>query len=211
MRAPLTRSWPAWKRPWWPGPGYLPHQLWFRMRRGPRQQQANRPLAGAYVAAPVGVLVPTAPESGLGDIHMVTMVIAPDRAFLALAGRVADPDNRSLHRDPWPVFGGTGRPAAADDRGNRYELHEDSAWSDGDGEWGGTLRLAPIPPAGTQWLELTMSPGSAPVRVDLSGACADAALESVPAGQPGRAPDRRRGHRSALPRHRRGGRSRALA
>ena len=161
-----------------------PHHLWFRMRRGPRQQQANRPLAGAYAAAPVGVLVPAAPESGLGDIHMVTMVIAPDRAFLVTAGRVADPDSRSLHRDPWPVFGGTGLQAATDDRGNGYELREDSAWSDGDGEWGGTLRLSPIPPAGTQWLELTMSPGSAPVRVDLAGACAEAAPESVPAGSP---------------------------
>ncbi len=65
------------------------------------------------------------------------------------------------------MFGGQ-RPAARDDRGNRYELHEDSGWSDEE-NWGGVLRLTPVPPAGTQWLELIMSPGSPPVRLDLAG------------------------------------------
>jgi hypothetical protein len=161
-----------------------PGRIWFRLRHGALQQHPHRPPSGTYLAAPVGVLVPTAPESGLGDIYVITMVIAPDRAVLTAAGRVAKPEDRSLHRDPWPVFGRAGRPAAVDDRGNRYELHEDSGQSDQDGEWDITLRIAPIPPADTQWLELAMSPGSAPIRVDLAGAHGDPAAGPDPAGSP---------------------------
>jgi hypothetical protein len=96
-------------------------------------------------------------------------VIAPDRALLTVAGWVATSEDRSVHRDPWPVFGGPGTAAARDDRGNSYALREDSGWSSGD-EWNSTVRLSPLPPAGIRWLELTMSPGSAPIRVDLTGA-----------------------------------------
>jgi hypothetical protein len=56
-----------------------------------------------------------------------------------------------------------------DDRGNSYRIHEDSGWSDEE-SWGGVLRLAPVPPAGAGWLDLTMSPGSAPVRLHLAAA-----------------------------------------
>ena len=41
--------------------------------------------------------------------------------------------------------------------------------SDGDGHWSGLLRLSPVPPPETRWLELALSPGSPPVRVDLAG------------------------------------------
>ncbi len=146
----------------------LPHRLWIRARHGMRQQHGGRPPAGAYLAAPVGVPTATAPGSGLRQILVVTLVIAPDRALLVLAGQVAEQADRSAHRDPWPVFGGSARPAVTDDRGNSYALHEDSGWSGHDGEWDSTLRLSPVPPAGTRWIELTMSPDSAPIRVDLA-------------------------------------------
>jgi hypothetical protein len=100
------------------------------------------------------------------------MVIAPDRALLVLAGWVTTPEDESAHRSPWPISGGSGGsggPAARDDRGNSYALHQDSGWGSGGGEWNGTMRLSPVPPAGTQWLELTMSPGAEPIRVDLAG------------------------------------------
>jgi hypothetical protein len=160
------------------------HRYWFRIRHAMRRHAPVAAPAGAYLAAPVGTLVRTAPESGLGDVYLITLVIAPDRAVLTVAGRVTESEDRSLHRDPWPLFGPTGRPSAADDRGNSYQLHEDSGWSDGEGDWGGTLRIAPIPPAGTSWLELTMSPGSAPVRVDLAGPGGDPAAGPEPAGSP---------------------------
>jgi hypothetical protein len=161
-----------------------PHRLRLWLRHAMLQQHPGRPPAGTYLAAPLGVLVPTAPESGLGDICVITMVIAPDRAVLTAAGRMARPDDRSLHRDPWPVFSQASRPAAIDDRGNRYELHEDAGRSEPDGEWDVTLRIAPIPPAGIQWLELTMSPGSAPIRVDLAGANGGKAASPETAGSP---------------------------
>jgi hypothetical protein len=162
------------------------HPRWFsvRVKRGIRQQQAGGPPAGAYLAAPVGVACPAPPESGLANLDVITAVIAPDRAFLVVAATVTEPDARSQHRDPWPVFGSADRPTAIDDRGNAYQLYEDSGWSNDEGEWHGTLQIAPVPPAGVQWLELTMSPGAAPIRVDLARAAGEATVGAEPAGGP---------------------------
>jgi hypothetical protein len=148
---------------------FAPHFPWLMARRGRRQQQPGRPPAGIYLAAPVGALAVTRPGSGLQHAHLVTMVIAPDRALLVLAGWVTTPEDESVHRSPWPIPGGSGGAAARDDRGNSYALREGSGWGSSGGEWNGTMRLSPVPPAGTQWLELTMSPGAEPIRVDLAG------------------------------------------
>jgi hypothetical protein len=158
-----------------------PHRLWMLARRG-RGQQPTGPPAGAYLAAPVGALAPVEPDSGLQYAHIVTLVIAPDRAVLALAGSVAEPEDESVHRDPWPAFAGSASPAATDDRGNSYALRPDSGWSNGDGEWNSTVRLSPVPPAGTRWLELTLSPGSPPIRVDLADASGAGAGGPQPGG-----------------------------
>jgi hypothetical protein len=162
------------------------HSRWLlvRVKRGIRQHHADRPPAGAYLAAPVGAACPAPPESGLANLDVITMVIAPDRAFLVVAARVTEPDARSQHRDPWPVFGSADRPTAIDDRGNAYQLYEDSGWSNDEGEWDSILQITPVPPAGVQWLELTMSPGSAPIRVDLARAAGEAAIGAEPAGSP---------------------------
>jgi hypothetical protein len=137
------------------------------MRHFRQHRRPARPAAGPYLAAPVGVRFPAGPETGLADVRLFSLVIAPDRAVLTVAGRLSDENLRSRHLDPWPLFG-RNPPVAADDRGNRYQFHEDSGWSD-DENWGGILRLSPIPPAGIQWLDLTMVPGSAPVRVAVPG------------------------------------------
>jgi hypothetical protein len=159
-----------------------PHRIWLRARRARAQQEPVRPPAGAYIAAPVGALVVTESDSGPQHAHLVTIVIAPDRALLTLAGWVDIPEDRSVHGDPWPVFGGSGQPTARDDRGNSYTLREDSGWSNGDGEWNRTMRLSPVPPAGARWLELTMSPGAAPIRVDLAGVSGAATAAPRPGG-----------------------------
>jgi hypothetical protein len=161
-----------------------PHRLWARFRRGIHRQQTGRPPAGAYLAAPVGVACPAPAESGLANLDVITVVIAPDRAFLVVSGQVTAPDDRSQHRDPWPVFGSALCPTAVDDRGNAYQLYEDSGWSDDEGEWRSILQIAPVPPGGVQWLELTMSPGSAPIRVDLARAAGEATMGAEPAGCP---------------------------
>jgi hypothetical protein len=145
------------------------HMLFVTGRAGLRMRQPPRAPAGPYLAVPAGALVPTSPESGLADVRLYALVIAPDRAVLTVSGRLSDENLASQHLDPWPLFGRGRLPAAVDDRGNSYQLHEDSGWSD-DENWGGILRLAPVPPPGTGWLELTMSPGLAPVRLDLAGA-----------------------------------------
>ena len=144
-----------------------PEQLFMRDFYAGQQRHLARPPAGPYLAAPVGVLFPAGPESGLADVRLFTLVIAPDRAVLTVSGRLSDENLRSRHLDPWPLFGGH-PPVAVDDRGNRYQFHEDSGWSD-DENWGGILLLTPVPPAGIRWLELTMVPGSAPVRVEIAG------------------------------------------
>jgi hypothetical protein len=145
-----------------------PHMLFTREMRGPGARHQAGPPAGPYLAVPAGTLVPVSPESGLADVRLFTLVIAPDRAVLTVAGRLSDQNMEALHLDPWPLFGKS-MPTAVDDRGNGYQLHEDSGFSD-DENWGGILRLAPIPAAGTRWLDLTLSPGSAPVRLDLAAA-----------------------------------------
>jgi hypothetical protein len=152
-----------------------PWRMLVRARRV-RRQGSIRPPAGVYLAAPVGVPAVPSPESGLKNVALVTVVVAPDRALLVLAGQVAAKDDQSVHRDPWPVFGtSSSRPTATDDRGNSYALREGSGWSEEDGEWDSSMQISPVPPAGTQWLELTMSPGTAPVRVDLAAASGNTA------------------------------------
>ena len=161
-----------------------PYRLLFRLRNaGPRQGHAGPP-AGMYLAAPVGVPVPFGPEGSLRDVCVMSLVVAPDRAVLTVTGRLAERDSLPPHLDPWPALGGPGCPAPLDDRGNRYELRRDSAWSDAEGTWSGTASIAPVPPAGTQWLELTMRPGSAPIRVDLAGASGEPAAGTERAASP---------------------------
>jgi len=152
-----------------------------RARR--RRPQAHAP-AGPYLAAPVGVTVQPRPDSGLAELRLFTLVIAPDRSLLTAAGRLSEL-GESRHLDPWPVFG-PGHPSAIDDHGNSYELHEDSGRGDSDGEWASILRISPIPKAGIRWLELTFDSGSPGIRVDLtsSGGENEAPSGPVPAGNP---------------------------
>jgi hypothetical protein len=134
-----------------------------------RAQAPARPPAGPYVAVPAGALIPASPESGLANVRIYALVIAPDRAVLTASGRLAGENLGSMHLDPWPLFGKGPGPTAVDDRGNSYQIHEDTGWNDEE-SWGGILRLAPVPPADIGWLDLTISPGSAPVRLDVAGA-----------------------------------------
>jgi hypothetical protein len=155
-----------------------PEQLFMRDFYAGQQRHLARPPAGPYLAAPVGTLFPAPPESGLADLRLFTLVIAPDRAVLTVSGRLSDENLRSRHLDPWPLFG-NGPPVAVDDRGNRYQFHRDSGWSD-DENWGGILVLTPVPPTGIGWLELTMVPGSVPVRVEIAGPGPDEEGATVP-------------------------------
>ncbi len=162
------------------------HQLFIRDVRASRHRQPTRAPAGRYLAAPVGVTTGAGPDSGLADISLFTLVVAPDRAVLTVAGQMSGPPGRWGYQHPSMPFPGLDPPSAIDDRGTRYELHDESGWSNSGGEWGGVLGVSPVPPAGTQWLELTVSPGSPAIRVDLTGPGAghEAASGPPPAGLP---------------------------
>jgi len=160
------------------------HRLVMRSLHATRHQQPARAPAGPYLAVPIGAALPAGPDSGLTDVRLLTLVIGPHTALIYATGQVPEQSHRSQHLDPWPLFG-AGQPSAADDRGNSYEIDEDSGMSDGDGHWSGILRFSPVPPSGIQWLELTMSPGSPAIRVDLANPGeSERAPRRPPAGGP---------------------------
>jgi hypothetical protein len=151
------------------------------MRARRHRRPASAP-AGPYLAAPVGVTVPGGPDSGLAEIRLFTLVIAPDRAVLTTAGRLRQPPGGRPYEHPWPPFHDSGSPSATDDRGNRYQLDEAGGSTDGEGNWSCILSISPVPHAGIRWLELTMSPGSPPIRVDVAGHGADHGAAAGPVG-----------------------------
>jgi len=140
--------------------------------RPERHGQPARPPAGPYLAVPVGITVPGGQGSDLAEVQLFALVIAPDRAILTTAGRLRRPARKPVrgrrsHHAGLP-FDGSETPTGTDDRGNSYTMYADSSSSDGDGTWTCLLSLSPVPRPGARWLELTMSPGSPPVRVDLA-------------------------------------------
>ena len=157
-----------------------PHLLAMREFRAMHHPRPARAPTGPYLAAPVGVAVQPEPDSELAELRLFTLVLAPDQAVVSAAGRLAKRNSMSPYRDPWPVFG-SGQPSATDDRGNSYQLHEASSSSDSDGGWAGFLGIFPIPPPGIGWLELTLSPGSPAIRVDLTGLGGESGAASCPA------------------------------
>jgi hypothetical protein len=159
------------------------HELIMRGLHAVRYPQPPRAPAGPYLAASIGAAVPAGADSDLADIRLLALVIGPSGAVITAAGRLADERDEPQHLDPWPVFDGPDGPSVTDDRGNNYEIHMDSGSSDGDGRWSGLLRFSPVPPPGTRWLNLAVSPGSPPVRVDLSsGGGSEQPPDPLPAG-----------------------------
>jgi hypothetical protein len=165
-----------------------PHWLWRRdMLAGRRRHPAVAP-AGRYLAVPVGVTLPAAPDSGLGDTSLLTLVIAPDLASLTALGHRPEQPGQAPPRDHWEALHdpGVSWPTAADDRGTSYQFRLGSWSSESGRSWTGTLDMSPVPAAGIRWLDLTVSPGSAPIRVDLTGVSrdGDGAAGPVPEGSP---------------------------
>jgi hypothetical protein len=146
-----------------------PHELAMReLHAGHGQPPAHAP-AGQYLAVPVGATVSATPDSSLGDVQLFAFVIAPDRASLTVAGRMPVPGGRRRpHMGPWDDLPDLSGVRVTDDRGSSYQVDYGSSQRDGEGQWSAVLTVSPIPPAGTQWLELAIGPGPAAIRVDLT-------------------------------------------
>ena len=125
--------------------------------------------AGRYQAIPVGVVIPGEQDGQPGEVHLQALVLGPDRAALVTSFASTWRAPALAHgggqtpQPSFPPFGGSGM---TDDQGRPYRL----ALETGEGGWYETrvLGLSAIPPPGTRWLDMPLSPGRS-IRIDLTG------------------------------------------
>lgn len=135
--------------------------------------------SGSIRAVAIAASVPFEQDGRAGELHLLTLVVGPDRAAVILAGRPVDPprgpDQPARHHlRPEFVY----ELAVTDDRGTSYQV---SSAVRGHGRtWQGMLDIAPVPPTSAGWLAVTL-PGADPVRVNLEAADRPAAPPADPA------------------------------
>jgi hypothetical protein len=126
-------------------------------------------LGGRYRAIPISAAVPAEWGGYLGEVHLQTLVLAPDCAMIVTtfvstwrepAGRPAD---RPSGQPSFPPFGESG---LTDDRGRPYRLDYQTA----EGGWHqyGILGISPIPPADVRWLDMPAG-ASGVLRIPVAG------------------------------------------
>jgi len=127
---------------------------------------------GRYQAVPVGMVLPAEWDGHRGEIHVQALVLAPDRAAITtsfVSTWRAAPRTAGATATPQPSFPPFGSSGVTDDQGRRYRLTLDVV----EGGWheSGVLHLSAVPPPGTRWLDMPVSPGRS-IRIDLTGASA---------------------------------------
>jgi hypothetical protein len=128
---------------------------------------AAPPPGGAYRAIPVAAAIPAELDGYRGEVHLQTMILGPDCALIITTfvsswrAAASLPDGGTGGQPGFPPFGDDG---LTDDQGRRYRLDYET----GEGGWHqyGVLRISPVPPPGTQWLNLPAGTGSV-LRVEL--------------------------------------------
>ena len=112
-----------------------------------------------YQAIPIAAVVPAELDGYQGDVHLQTLVLAPDRAmivttFVSTWRPAAGLPGSGVPGQPgFPPFGEAG---LTDDQGRRYRLRYET----GEGGWHqyGVLSISPVPPGSTRWLDLRAGP-----------------------------------------------------
>lgn len=142
----------------------------------PAQGPADRPPPAAFRAVRIGAAVPAELAGMSGTLHMLNLVLTPDRAALTIA---FDPSGSRTVRIPGnAVFPGILDAGAVDDHGRHYRLR----FAGGPfGWWDGVLDLDPLPPPDAAYLDLPAGPGTT-VRVDLTGPAQAQLPVTEPAG-----------------------------
>jgi|GEM_PF-1025923 len=125
--------------------------------------------AGPVQAVSLGTALPAGAAGGPGEASLLALVLAPDRAVLMAAGHSSQPGPFPGRpgRRPVPPPLSSGQLTLADNHGVRYQA--DADYRSVYGRWSVVLDLAPVPPSGIRWLDITGDAAHDPVRVDLAG------------------------------------------
>ena len=102
---------------------------------------------------------------------MLTLVLAPDRATMTAVAHLTSTDplpGRPRPGRPWPrpAHDLGGHLTVTDDQGTHCQVVGSSGQAS-DRTWSMTFDLHPLPAPGARWLDITIAPGAAPIRVDL--------------------------------------------
>jgi hypothetical protein len=122
--------------------------------------------AGPVQAVALGTALSGGPAGGPGEISLLALVLAPDRAVLT-AGQSSQPGpypGRPGRRPAPPLS--SGPLTLVDNHGVRYQADADYRLVYG--HWSAVLDLVPVPPSGIRWLDITGDAAHDPVRVDLA-------------------------------------------
>jgi hypothetical protein len=131
------------------------------------------PPTGQFLAVGIAKRARLEVDGDPAEITLLSLVITPDRAVLTIIA------SRQTHTDDDEGFWFLDKVKAVDNLGSSYSF----GFSGGgdDQEWAGELELHPVPRAGVRWLDLTLVPGSASVRIGLDQATApEPAIDPLP-------------------------------
>lgn len=128
------------------------------------------PLPGGPVrAVPLGTTLPLGPGGYLGEVGLLALVLAPDRAVLTAVARLTQPGTgprRPGWRSPAPLpFGAL---VATDEHGAQHQA--DHSAQSAYGRWSVAFELTPVPPPGIRRLDITGPAIDDPIRIDLTRA-----------------------------------------
>ena len=139
------------------------------------REEATVAPAGPIVAASIGARVELAAEDGArARMHVLALVLAPDDALVTTVTWLTEASPAPADDDhDWETLSGlvhrtTGQ--ATDNRGGTYQLRMESGGGGSDGPWEAQLAFSPRPPAGLDWLDITLAADQDPIRVDLTAA-----------------------------------------